>query len=261
MKALSTAATGMHAQQAAVDVISNNIANANTTGFKAARIAFRDLVYDSVSREGALTSEQGTSTPVGLDIGMGVEAAGTVRLNTQGGLAATQDDLDVAIDGAGYFVVNLPDGGQAYTRDGAFGLSAEGQLVTLLGYELDPGIVVPDRTQKVEIGENGVVMAYVEDDPAPVELGRVTLATFVNEGGMRPIGNNLLEATTSSGDPLQSTPGDPGVGMLRQGYLEESNVDIISQITDLIKAQRAYELNSKTIETAEQMLSAATRMR
>jgi flagellar basal-body rod protein FlgG len=261
MKALGIAATGMLAQQTNVDVISNNIANANTTGFKSSRAAFQDLIYESVSREGALTSEQGSSTPTGIDIGLGVQTAGTVRLNTQGGLAATENSLDMAIDGRGYFVVNMPDGSRAYTRDGAFRLSAEGELVTLQGYAVDPGIVVPEGTQDIEISEQGIVMAYVENDPEPVELGRLTLATFINDAGLRPVGNNLLEGTVASGDEVVANAGDPGVGVIRQGYLENSNVNIIQQITDLISAQRAYEMNSKAIETADQMMSAATRMR
>lgn len=261
MKALGIAATGMLAQQTNVDVISNNIANANTTGFKTSRAAFQDLIYDSVSREGALTSEQGTARPTGIDVGLGVQTAGTVRLNTQGGLSATENGLDLAIDGAGYFVVNMPDGSRAYTRDGALRMSAEGELVTLQGYSVDPGIVIPENTQNIEINEQGVVMAFVENDPVPVELGRLTLATFINEGGLRPVGNNLLEATVASGDELSANAGDPGVGVIRQGYLENSNVNIIQQITDLIAAQRAYEMNSKTIETADQMMSTATRMR
>ncbi|MDG4648652.1 flagellar basal-body rod protein FlgG [Roseibacterium sp. SDUM158017] len=261
MKALGIAATGMLAQQTNVDVISNNIANANTTGFKTSRAAFQDLIYESVSREGALTSEQGTMTPTGIDVGLGVQTAGTVRLNTQGGLASTGNDLDVAIDGSGYFVVNMPDGSRAYTRDGAFRLSAEGELVTLQGYQVDPGVVIPERTQQIEISEQGVIMAYVENDPEPIELGRLTLAAFVNQGGLRPMGNNLLQATVASGEELASNPGDPGIGVIRQGYLENSNVNIIQQITDLISAQRAYEMNSKTIETADQMMSTATRMR
>lgn len=261
MKALGIAATGMLAQQNNVDVISNNIANANTTGFKSSRAAFQDLIYENVSREGATTSEQGTSAPVGIDIGLGVQTAGTIRLNTQGGLMATENSLDLAIDGKGLFVVNLPDGGQAYTRDGAFQLSAEGQLVTMQGYEADPGIVVPENTQNIEINEQGVVMAYVEGETTPVELGRLTLVTFTNEAGLRPMGNNLLEGTAASGDPVTGNPGDPGLGIVRQGYLENSNVNIIQQITDLISAQRAYEMNSKTIETADQMMSTATRVR
>jgi len=261
MKALGIAATGMAAQQTNVNVISNNIANANTTGFKASRAAFRDLIYTAERREGVPGTEGGAVAPVGLNIGLGVEAAGTVRLSTQGGLIATSNDLDLAIDGKGYFAINRPDGSQVYTRDGSFQLSPEGQLVSLMGDELDPGLVVPERTVKVEIGEGGLVMAFVEDDPVPVELGRLTLVTFANEAGLRPIGNNLFELTNASGDPAPANPGDPGVGVIRQGYLEGSNVNIIQQITDLISAQRAYEMNSKVIETADQMMSRATQMR
>ncbi len=261
MKALGIAATGMQAQQTNVDVISNNIANANTTGFKSSRAAFQDLVYQTMQREGALTSEQGTARPTGIDVGLGVQAAGTVRLNTQGGLIATENQLDLAIDGRGYFSVNLPDGTQAYTRDGSFQLSAEGQIVTLQGFEVDPGITVPENTVNIEISENGTIMAYVEADPAPVELGRLNMATFTNEGGLKPLGDNLMIATTASGDPLAANPGDPGVGILRQGYLEGSNVNIIQQITDLISAQRAYEMNSKAIETADQMMSTANQIK
>ncbi|SDF34300.1 flagellar basal-body rod protein FlgG [Limimaricola pyoseonensis] len=261
MKALGIAATGMLAQQTNVDVISNNIANANTTGFKASRAAFQDLIYETMQREGALTSEAGTARPTGVDVGFGVETAGTVRLNTQGGLLATENQLDLAIDGRGFFTVNLPDGGQAFTRDGAFQLSPEGQLVTLQGYELDPGIVIPENTVDVDISETGVVMAYVGVDPNPVELGRITMATFTNEAGMKQLGNNLLQATTASGEAVPANPGDAGVGFLRQGYLENSNVNIIQQITDLISAQRAYEMNSKALETADQMMTAANQIK
>ncbi len=261
MKALGIAATGMLAQQTNVDVISNNIANANTTGFKSSRAAFQDLIYETMKREGSLTSEDGSSRPTGIDVGLGVETAGTVRLNTQGGLLATENKLDVAIDGKGYFTINMPDGSQAFTRDGSFQLSAEGQMVTMQGYELDPGINIPENTVNLEISEQGTVMAYVGDDVNPVELGRITMATFVNEAGMRQLGGNLLQATVASGDPAQANPGDPGVGILRQGYLENSNVNIIQQITDLISAQRAYEMNSKSLETADQMMSAANQIR
>ena len=152
----------------------------------------------------------------------------------------------------------LPEGGQAYTRDGAFQLSAEGQLVTMQGHEVDPGIVVPENTTSLEVTDDGTVQAFVEDDPVPVELGRLTLTTFVNDSGLRALGDNLMQATVASGDPLPANPGDPGVGVIRQGHLENSNVNIIQQITDLIQAQRAYEMNSKTIETADQMLSTRT---
>ncbi|MCB1342124.1 MAG: flagellar basal-body rod protein FlgG [Pseudooceanicola sp.] len=255
MRALGIAATGMMAQQTNVDVISNNIANANTTGFKSARAAFQDLIYDHRAREGAATSEQGSVRPTGTDIGLGVRTVGTVRLNIQGGLIATENKLAMAIEGRGYFTVNMPDGGTAYTRDGSFQLSPEGQIVTLQGYEVDPGIVVPENTVDIEVNEQGIVSAYVENDPVPVELGQLSLTTFVNDAGLRPLGNNILEATNASGDPQQAVPGDPGVGLIRQGFLENSNVNIIQQITDLISAQRAYEMNSKAITTADQMMS------
>ncbi|MWD28468.1 flagellar basal-body rod protein FlgG [Aquicoccus sp. SCR17] len=261
MKALGIAATGMMAQQTNVDVISNNIANANTTGFKSSRASFQDLIYDNMAREGALTTEEGSSRPTGVDVGLGVRTVGTVRLNTQGGLIGTENELSMAVEGRGYFTVNRPDGSQAYTRDGAFQLSPEGQIVTLQGYELDPGIVIPENTVKVEVSEQGIVSAYVENDPVPVELGQLTLTTFINDGGLRPVGNNMLEATSASGDPLAAVPGDPGVGMIRQGYLENSNVNIIQQITDLISAQRAYEMNSKAIETADQMMSTTNQIK
>ena len=261
MKALGIAATGMLAQQTNVDVIANNIANANTTGFKSGRAAFQDLIYQSMRSEGALTSTEGTSRPVGMNVGLGVQSAGVIRLNTQGGLSQTENQLDLAIEGHGFFVVNRPDGTQAYTRAGSFQLSAEGQIVTLDGYEIDPGVNVPDNTRQIEINQEGVVMAYVDSDPAPVELGQLTMATFLNEAGMKPIGNNMLEETTASGEPTLVTPGEPGVGIIRQGYLENSNVNIIQQITDLISAQRAYEMNSKAIETADAMLSTANQIK
>ena len=246
MKALSIAATGMMAQQTNVDVISNNIANANTTAFKSSRAAFQDLIYQSMQREGTATSADGSARPVGVDIGLGVQTAGTVRLNTQGGMISTENQLNVAIDGKGYFSVLMPDGSQAYTRDGTFQLSAEGELVTMQGYQVDPGIVIPANTTSVDISEQGIVTAFVENDPDPIELGQLSLATFINEPGMRPVGDNFLLASA---------------GLIRQGYLEASNVNVIQQITDLISAQRAYEMNSKSIETADQMLSSANQVR
>jgi flagellar basal-body rod protein FlgG len=261
MKALGIAATGMLAQQTNVDVIANNIANANTTGFKSGRASFQDLIYQSLLQEGALTSDDGTSRPVGMNVGLGVQSTGVVRLGTQGGLVQTDNTLDMAIEGRGLFVINRPDGSQAYTRAGNFQLSAEGQIVTLDGYEIDPGINVPENTRQIAISQQGQVMAYVDSDPTPIELGQLTMATFLNEAGLKPIGNNMLEETTASGDPTTVTPGDPGIGVIRQGYLENSNVNIIQQITDLISAQRAYEMNSKAIETADQMLSTANQIK
>ena len=261
MKALGIAATGMLAQQTNVDVIANNIANANTTGFKSGRAAFQDLVYQSFNSAGSLTSESGTARPVGTDIGLGVQAAGVIRHNAQGGLIQTENQLDLAIEGRGYFVVNRPDGSQAFTRDGNFQLSAQGQLVTLNGYEVEPAIVVPELTRQVEINQFGVVMAYVENNPNPAALGQLNFATFLNEAGLKPVGDNLMEQTSASGEAVQSTPGTPGVGITRQGYLEQSNVNIIQQITDLISAQRAYEMNSKAIETADQIMTTTNQIK
>jgi flagellar basal-body rod protein FlgG len=261
MKALGIAATGMLAQQTNVDVISNNIANANTTGFKSSRAAFQDLIYQTVHRAGALTSTEGNARPVGTNIGLGVQNSGVVRLGSQGGLAQTENPLDLAIDGRGFFVVNRPDGSQAYSRAGSFHLSSTGQIVTLDGFELDPGINIPTGTKSVEVSQQGIVTAFVENDPDPVELGQLTFATFPNEAGMAPIGNNLLEATAASGDVIEVSAGEPGIGVIHQGYLENSNVNVIQQITDLIQAQRAYEMNSKAIETADQMLSTANQIK
>ncbi len=261
MKALGIAATGMAAQQTNVDVIANNIANANTTGFKSGRAAFQDLVYQSMSQEGTLTSAEGTLKPVGMNVGLGVHSAGLVRLNSQGGLIQTLNPLNLALEGQGYFVVNRPDGSQAYTRDGNFQLNAEGQIVTLDGYEIDPGIVVPVDAREIAINQEGLVMAYLANEAEPTELGQVTLATFVNQSGLKPTGNNLLEQTGASGEPNLQSPGTEGVALIRQGYLENSNVNIIQQITDLISAQRAYEMNSKAIETADQMLSTANQIK
>jgi len=261
MKALGIAATGMLAQQTNVDVIANNIANANTTGFKSGRAAFQDLIYQTMLEEGALTSTGGTARPVGLNVGLGVQGAGMVRLNTQGGLIQTENPLDLAIEGRGYFVINRPDGSQAYSRAGNFNLSAEGTIVTLDGHEVDPAITVPDGTRQITINSEGVVMAYLENDPDPTELGQLTLATFLNDAGLKPVGNNLLEQTSASGEATTVTPGDAGIGTIRQGTLENSNVNIIQQITDLIQAQRAYEMNSKSIETADQMLQTASQIK
>ena len=261
MKALGIAATGMAAQQTNVDVIANNIANANTTGFKSGRAAFQDLIYQSLAPEGALTSAAGTSKPVGMNVGLGVHSTGMVRLASQGGLLQTANPLNLALEGQGFFVINRPDGSQAFSRDGNFQLNAEGQIVTLDGYEVSPGIVVPADAREIAINQQGVVMAYLNNDADPTELGQISLATFVNQAGLKPVGNNLLEQTGASGDPTTVLPGDAGVAVLRQGYLENSNVNIIQQITDLISAQRAYEMNSKAIETADQMLSTANQIK
>lgn len=261
MNALGTAATGMLAQQTQVDVIAHNISNANTTGFKAGRAAFQDLIYQTQKREGALTGEDGAARPVGVDIGMGVQTSGVIRQNTQGGLLATDNQLDLAIDGRGYFTVTRPDGTSAYTRDGSFNLSAQGEIVTLGGDLLEPAMTVPENTTKVEISVDGQVMAYVGDEVAPQVLGKIELATFVNDAGLKSVGDNLYLESASSGTPVAVAAGIDGTGVLRQGYLERSNVDVIKQITDLITAQRAYEMNSKAMTTADQMLQTANQIR
>lgn len=261
MKALGIAATGMLAQQTNVDVIANNIANANTTGFKAGRAAFQDLIYQSERREGALAADDGAARPVGVDIGLGVATSGVVRLSTQGGLVETKNQLDMAIQGRGYFQIAMPDGTMAYSRAGNFSLSPEGVIITLDGYELDPGIVIPEDATSVEISPDGIVRATVPGEVEAQEIGEITLANFINEPGLRPIGNNLLVQTEASGEPLVAQAGEAGFGTLRQFFLENSNVNVIQQITDLITAQRAYEMNSKAITTADQMLQTINQVR
>lgn len=261
MKALNIAATGMLAQQTNVDVISNNIANAQTTGFKAAQAHFADLMYQSYQREGTGAGDGAGARPVGVDIGLGVQSAGVVRLHTQGSLQKTDNPLDMAIEGDGYLVVNQPDGGIAFTRDGGLQLNADGEIVTKQGYQIDPGIAVPEDALDVEITSQGVVLAYVPDDVEPVELGELTMATFVNDPGLKTIGENLLKETAASGEATMGTPGEEGFGTIKQGWLEGSNVDPVSEITDLIRAQRAYEMNSKTVKTVDEMMTAANRIK
>lgn len=261
MKALSTAATGMLAQQTNVDVIANNIANANTPGFKAGRAQFADLIYQTQGREGSITSEGGTMTPVALDIGLGVRSTGVIRHHEQGGLISTGNDLDMAIDGKGYFIINRPDGTVAYSRAGNFSLSPEGEIVTLDGYQVDPGIVVPEGARDIQISPTGFVSAYVGNAVEPQNLGQITLATFINEAGLKTIGDNLLLETTSSGQAVIGAPGEEGFGIVRQRYVEGSNVDSVKQITDLIVAQRTYEMNSKSLVAADEMMKTAGQIR
>lgn len=261
MRVLNIAATGMMAQQTNVEVISNNIANMNTTGYKRSRAEFQDLLYQTERRQGALSSTSGTIVPTGVEIGLGVKPAAVVRLNTQGNLVNTGNRFDFALDGRGFFVVNLPNGEQAYTRAGSFQLSPEGTIVTVDGYEIEPGITVPDNTVDVAVNNEGVVFAYVENEQEPVEIGQFNVATFVNDAGMKPIGDNLYVQTPASGDPQVDVAGAPGFASIRQGYIESSNVNIIQEITTLIAAQRAYEMNSKVVETADQMSSTTNNMR
>jgi flagellar basal-body rod protein FlgG len=261
MQALRTAATGMSAQQLNVEVISNNIANMNTVGFKRQRAEFQDLLYQTLERAGAQSSEQGTVVPTGLQVGAGVKAGSIYRIVEQGAMTQTGNKLDMAIQGRGYFQVLLPTSEIAYTRAGNLSLNDQGQLVTSEGYEIQPGIVIPPEATDVSISKSGQVQIMQAGQTAPSVVGNLELATFVNEGGLEAIGDNLYLESGSSGAPNLSVPGVDGTGVLLQGYTEASNVDAVSEVTALIIAQRAYEMNSKVITAADQMLSTANQVK
>ena len=261
MKALQIAATGMAAQQMRVDVVSNNLANMSTTGFNARRADFADLHYEQVARPGTITAEDGTMLPTGIQLGLGVRPSAVSVVLAQGSLSATQGDLDVAIEGRGYLEVTLPSGQSAFTRDGALRRNAEGLIVTSDGHPVAPGITIPPETRSLSINAAGEVWAYFADQTVPQQLGQITLAGFTNEKGLEAIGSNLFLETVASGPANVATPGMDGLGTLRQGYLEESSVDAVREVTDLIKAQRGYELNAKVLTAADQMLAATTQVR
>ncbi len=255
MRAMNIAATGMLAQQTNVEVIANNIANQNTTGFKRQRAEFQDLLYQTDRRAGAQSSDTGTIVPVGVQIGIGVKTAAVYRITTQGNLTTTSNPLDVAIQGRGFFQILQPDGTTAYTRAGSFQLSASGQIVTADGFTVQPGITVPQNTIGISINASGQVQAQVAGQTAPQTVGQFQLANFPNEAGLEALGNNLFIETPASGQPITGNPTSIGFGALNQGLLETSNVDIVSEITNLITAQRAYEMNSKVIQTTDQMMT------
>ncbi|MBW6505388.1 MAG: flagellar basal-body rod protein FlgG [Rhodobacteraceae bacterium] len=261
MRALQIAATGMSAQQMRVEVISNNLANMSTTGYNARRAEFADLHYQQLTRPGTITANDGTVVPTGVQMGLGVRpSAVTVNL-AQGTLSASGGDLDIAIDGAGYLEVTMPSGASGYTRDGALKRSPDGEIVTSDGYPVAPGITIPADASTLAINAAGEVYAYFADRIQPELLGQFSLANFSNDKGLEAIGSNLFLETSASGAPQISNPGEDGVGTLRQGYLEESSVDPVREITELIKAQRGYELNAKVITAADQMLAATTQVR
>ena len=261
MKALYTAASGMAAQERNVEVISNNIANMRTTGYKRQRAEFQDLIYQTYRRAGAATSAAGTQVPVGIEIGSGVKTATTARIMSQGSVEPTQKELDVAIRGEGLFVIALPDGRTGYTRDGAFERDNTGKLVTIDGYEVQPGIVIPDTARSVSISDDGVVEAFLNNDSTATKLGQIQLARFVNKTGLESIGGNLFVATGASGTAQVGVPGSNSFGGTLQGYLELANVNAVTEIADLIAAQRAYEMNSRVVSGADQMMSSITQMR
>ncbi|WP_439817322.1 flagellar basal-body rod protein FlgG [Zavarzinia sp. CC-PAN008] len=261
MRSLSIAATGMLAQQLNVEVISNNIANMSTTGFKRSRAEFQDLLYQASRRVGSASSDAGTILPSGVQVGLGVRTGSVYRINEQGNLALTENTYDLAIQGNGFFRVQLPSGDEAYTRSGAFQVSETGQLVTPDGYQVLPGVVIPQNATAVSINATGEVSVKLQGQVAPQVVGQLDLATFFNEGGLESIGDNLLLETPSSGPATTGTPGTDGIGTVLQGYLETSNVNPVQEITQLIQAQRAYEMNSKVITTSDQMLQTTTQLR
>ncbi|MDC7677335.1 flagellar basal-body rod protein FlgG [Asticcacaulis machinosus] len=261
MRALRTATTGMSAQQMNVEVISHNIANMNTVGFKKQRAEFQDLLYQNVERMGAQSSETGTVVPTGIQIGNGVKAGATYRIMTQGAPTRTEGTYDLAIEGKGYFQILMPSGETAYTRAGNFAVNDQGQLVTDDGYLVQPAITVPQGVRDVAVSKTGQVQVVQDGVTAPTIIGQLEIATFFNEAGLEAMGDNLFLESGASGAPNISTPGDVGYGTLLQGYIEASNVDAVSEITSLIVAQRAYEMNSKVITTADEMLSVAGQLR
>lgn len=261
MRALKIAATGMAAQQMRVETISNNLANMSTTGYNARRAEFADLHYQQYARAGTVNASDGTVLPTGIQLGLGVRPSAISVHLQQGSLAATNSDLDVAIDGNGYLEVTLPSGQSAYTRDGALKRNAEGLIVTNEGFAVAPEIVIPSDTRSISINADGEVYAYFADAAEAQLLGQFNIAGFTNAKGLEAMGSNLFIETEASGPPIVSTPGQDGLGILRQGYLEDSSVDAVREITELIEAQRGYELNAKVISAADQMLGATTQIR
>lgn len=256
-QALWVAKTGLDAQQTRMSVVSNNLANVNTTGFKKGRAAFEDLLYQTVRQPGAQTSQQ-TQAPSGLMLGTGVRVVATEKSFTQGNLSQTGNALDVAIDGRGFFQVQMPDGTLAYTRDGTFQPDSQGQIVTSSGYPLQPGIQIPAGAQSISISTDGIVSVQMSGEAQPQQVGQILTADFINPAGLQPKGENLYTETAASGSPQTAAPGSNGFGSLQQGSLEGSNVNVVEELVNMIETQRAYEMNSKAISTSDQMLQYVT---
>ncbi|HBR99176.1 MAG TPA: flagellar basal-body rod protein FlgG [Gammaproteobacteria bacterium] len=251
--ALWVAKTGLDAQQTRMSVISNNLANVNTTGFKRDRAVFEDLIYQNVRQAGAQSS-QDTQLPSGLSVGTGVRVVATEKLFTQGNFTSTENQTDFAIEGRGFFEILMPDGSLAYTRDGSFQVDAQGQIVNSSGYVLQPGITVPDGTLSLTVGRDGTVSAQISGSSAPTQLGQIQLTDFINPAGLQALGGNLFAETAASGAPQQGNPGVAGLGTLVQGAVETSNVNVVEEMVGMIETQRAYEINSKAISAADGML-------
>jgi len=261
MRALSIGATGMQAQQLNVEVISNNIANISTTGFKRSRAEFQDMLYENMRRVGSPSSDTGTLLPSGLQVGLGVKPVATYRINEQGNLTVTNNQYDVAINGRGFLQVQMPDGTTSYSRAGSLQLNETGQLVTPDGFAIIPAITVPSNALSVTINASGQVSATVDGSTTQQSLGQLQLAAFINPTGLESIGDNLLKETAASGSPITGSPQSAGFGSLIQGSVESSNVNVVSEITGLITAQRAYEMNSRVIKTADDMLTTVSQLR
>lgn len=252
-RSLWTGTTGMQSQQLQLDVIANNLANVNTTGFKKSNIDFQDLLYQSMKVPGSQTSAD-TESPTGILVGLGAKPAAVNKVFTQGDLIGTENELDVAIEGRGFFQIERPDGNLAYTRGGAFKLDSNGRMTSSDGYPLVPEIVIPAGTKQISIGNTGIVSVVIDADTESTEVGTIELASFTNPAGLAPIGQNLFEETGASGAVTLGTPGDEGYGILIQAFLEGSNVNIVEEMTNMITTQRAYEINSKTITTSDEMM-------
>jgi len=259
-RALSIAATGMEAQQLRIDVTANNLANASTTGFQRQRADFADLLYQNLRRAGA-PNATGGQAPAGIQVGQGVRPVATVRSLQGGSLHQTGNDLDIAIEGRGYFSVMRPTGEVAFTRAGNFQLDQDGQVVTPDGYQLEPNLSVPDDALGVTVSDDGTVSITRAGEPEPTEIGRIELVTFPNPAGLESVGSNLFLQSASSGDPMNGSPGEDGRGMLRGGFLESSNVEVVTEMIDLIVSQRAYEVNSKVVQSADEMLRTASNLK
>lgn len=261
MRALSIAASGMQAQQLNVDVISHNIANMNTTAYKRQRAEFQDMLYQNMERPGSTSSASGNVLPLGIQIGVGVRADAVGRVTEQGGISATQNPYDFAINGRGFFQITLPSGQTAYTRAGNMAVNADGQLVTADGYAVEPSISVPQEATAISVSRDGVVEVTLAGQTDPQQIGQIEIASFINAAGLEAIGDNLYLETPASGTANTATPGSPGLGTIMQGYLELSNVNAVEEISALIVAQRAYEMNARVITAADEMLQSTTQLR
>jgi flagellar basal-body rod protein FlgG len=261
MRALAIAASGMEAQQLNVDVISHNIANMNTTAYKRQRAEFQDMLYQNLERPGATSSASGAILPLGIQIGVGVRADAVGRVAEQGNISQTSNPYDLAINGRGFLQVTLPSGQTGYTRAGNLAVNADGQLVTADGYAIEPAITIPAEASAVNITRDGIVEVTLTSQPEPQQVGQLELATFINPAGLEAIGDNLFLETPASGSPNTATPGSPGVGTLMQGFLENSNVNAVEEISALIVAQRAYEMNARVVTAADEMLQATSQLR